>query len=85
MSELINVWYQLYGENGKPFQESTPAMVSVEAGYVVAKLKDAINDKNKTILPEKIVASFFKVYERINPNQGSSSAPLDIVDPSKLQ
>ena len=83
MSEIVDVWYQLYGENGKPYLEVRPAIVSVEAGYFVAQLKDVIYEKNKPILPEKFVASFLKVYQR-QGNQGTSSA-LENVDLSNLE
>ena len=86
MSEIVDVWYQLYGENGKPYLEVRPAIVSVEAGYFVAQLKDVIYEKNKPILPEKFVASFLKVYQRqVDQGSSSSSAPLEIVDLSNQQ
>ena len=80
VSEMIQVWYQLYGENGKPFKNYTPAMVSVDESYVVAELKDATYEKNKPILPEKFVASCLKVYERENQGSSSAGAPLENVD-----
>ena len=73
----IAVWYQLYGKDGKPFQESCPTKVRVAQGANVAILKDAIYAKTKPI-HAKLVASFLKVYKR--DNQGSSSASSDIVD-----
>ena len=79
---MIDIWYQLYGKDGKPYLESCPAIVSVEAGCVVAKLKDAIYEKNKPILPEIFVASLLKVYESVNPNQGSFSATMSLTDES---
>ena len=80
------VWYQLYGEGGKPFKKFDPSIVSVDESYVVAELKDAIYAKNKPILPEKFVASFLKVYQR-QENQGSSSssAPSETVDLSNQE
>ena len=82
MSEIADVWYQLYGRDGKPYLEARPAIVSVKAGYVVAQLKDAIHDKNKNRLA-KVDAAELKVYQR-QGNQGTSSA-LENVDLSNLE
>ena len=84
MSELIKVWYQLYGESGKPFRKSTPTQATVAENANVDKFRKAVLAENKDGVLKGISAGQLQVYER-QGNQGSSSAPLEIVDLSNLE
>ena len=50
MSEKIDVWYQLYGEDGKPYQEATPTKAKVAQDADVADFKKAVLAENKNKL-----------------------------------
>ena len=84
MSEIV-VWYQFYGENGKPFRNSSCDKIKIDSKADIADFREAIYDKNKEGLPKGILVSLLRVYQRIsNVDQGSSSA-LENVDLSNLE
>ena len=86
MSELIKVWYQFYGENGKPFENSSCNKIKIESEADIADFREAIYEKNKEGLPKGILVSRLKVYQRkVDQGSSSSSAPLEIVDLSNLE
>ena len=83
MSELIQVWYQVYGKNGNPLQDESPTQIGVNKDGNVDDFKKAVLKENTDV---KSKPSKLKVYQRI-VDQGSSdaSAPSVFIDLSKQQ
>ena len=76
----MEVWYQWYGKDGKPFQESFADRIQIDSK---ANIAETIHEKNKNGLPKRILVSRFKVYQS-QGNHGISSA-LEIVDLCNLE
>ena len=81
MSDVV--WYQLYGENGKPYKNSTPSKATVAQSANIADFRKAVCAKHKDGFLKGLSAGQLRVYMRVvNPDdQGVSSAsPLENID-----
>ena len=79
----MEVWYQWYGKDGKPFQESSADRIQIDSKANIADIGETIYEMNKNGLPKRILVSRFKVYQS-QGNHGNSSA-LEIVDLCNLE
>ena len=83
MSELIKVWYQLYGKDGNPLPDESPTQICVTKDDSVDDFKKAVLKENTDV---KSKPSKLKVYQRqVDQGSSSASAPLEIVDLSNLE